>query len=159
MTDFKIPNIPDDEVSPLRPDFKWMSYMIWISIPLFAFTFLFFYIFSNFIISKLDLKDEKTYFWNSFLDKSAEKMDLTKFSYKIILPEYIDVYIIESPEINAFASIWWNVLFTTSLIEKLKYEEEFLFILWHEIEHIKNRDVIKSFSTKIPFYITLAFLW
>lgn len=159
MTNFQMPNIPDDKVSPLKPDLKWMWISVWILIAITVFSYLFFNLFSYFIISKLDLESEKKYLWNSFIDEDTKKIDLKRIWYNIELPKYIDVYVTESKEINAYATIWWNIIFTTEILKEFKYEEEFLFVLWHEIEHIKNRDVIKWFSKQIPFYLTLSFLW
>ncbi len=159
MNNFKMPHIPDDKVSPLKPDLKWMWISVWILILLTIFSLWFFKLFSHFIISKLDIEDEKKYFWNSFIDKNTKKLDSLNISYKIDLPKYIDLYVIESDEVNAFATIWGNIVFTTSLLKDLKYEEEFMFILWHEMEHIKNRDIIDWFSSQIPFYLTITYLW
>jgi len=154
-----MPNIPDDEVSPLKPDLKWLGRMLSILVGLWLFCYIFFYSFSHLIISHLDLADEKKYFGNAFLDDTATKLDTSFLSYKLKIPKNIDLYLIQSDEVNAYATLWWNILFTSRLLENIQYQEEFLFILWHEIEHIKNRDVIQWFSTKIPFYITLTYLW
>jgi len=159
MSQFKMPYIPDDKVSPLKPDLKWMWKTLAILIWLTVFSYGFFSLFSHFIISNLDLESEKKYFWTSFFDDDIKKIELKSIWYNIELPKYIDIYVSESDEINAFATIWWNIIFTTWILKEFKYEEEFLFVLWHEITHIENRDVIKSFSTQIPFYITMAFLW
>ena len=159
MSEFKMPYIPDDKVSPLRPDLKWMWISLSILLALTIFSYIFFTLFSHFIISKLDLENEKKYFWNTFINNETKKLDISNMNYDITIPKYIDVYVTENDEVNAFATIWWNIIFTSWILKEFKYEEEFLFVLWHESEHIKNRDVIKSFSTQIPFYITLSFLW
>lgn len=159
MNNIELPNIPDDEISPLRPDIKWFSWMMGIIFWFAAFCFLFFYWFAYFIIGNLDLEKEKKYFWEFFLDWNYKPLNLSFIDYDIKIPENIDIHILKSDEINAFATLWWNILFTTALLEELDYEEEFLFILWHEIEHIKNRDVLRWISTQIPVYITLMFLW
>lgn len=159
MNNIELPNIPDDDVSPFKPDIKWFSWMIGIIIWLTWFCFLFFYWFSYFIIGNLDLAKEKKYFWEYFLKWDYKTFDLSFLNTEIEIPENIDIHIIKSDEVNAFATLWGNILFTTGLLEELTYEEEFLFILWHEIEHIKNRDVLRWISTQIPIYMTLMFLW
>lgn len=159
MSDFIMPNIPDDDVSPLSPDFKWLWIMIWIIIWVWVFSYIFFYWFAKIFISKMDLEDEKKYFSNFFIESTDNKYDFSNISYKINLPKNIDVYVKDSEEINAFASIWWNIIFTTELLKNIKYEEEFLFILWHELSHIENRDPIKNFATQLPFYVSMSFFW
>ncbi len=159
MNNIEFPNIPDDDISPLKPDIKWLSWMIGIAFWFTVFCFLFFYWFAYFIIGNLDLESEKKYFWDFFLDWDYKTFDFSLLDSEIKTPENIDIHILKSKEINAFATLWGNILFTTALLEELEYEEEFLFILWHEIEHIKNRDVLRWISTQIPIYMTLMFLW
>jgi predicted Zn-dependent protease len=59
---------------------------------------------------------------------------------------------------NAFATLWWNIILTTELLEELEYEEELLFIIWHEAEHIEKRHVLTWLLTNIPFKMTLVLL-
>lgn len=159
MSNIEWLNIPDDDISPFKPDIKWFFWMISIWSWFIIFCFIFFYWFSYFIIGNLSLENEKKYFWDLFLKWDYQILDTSFLDAKIELPKNIDVFIVEDSEINAFATLWGNILFTTSLIKELKYEEEFLFILWHEIAHIKNRDILRWISTQIPIYMTLMFLW
>lgn len=159
MSDFQMPNIPDDDVSPWMPDLKWAFQMILILMWIWIFSYLLFFWFSEFFIAKLSIEDEKKYFWEFFIESKDKKFDFTQISYNVKLPKNIDVYVKESTEINAFASLWGNIIFTTWLLKKLQYEEEFVFVLWHEIEHILSRDPIQAFSKQFPMYITLTFLW
>ncbi len=159
MTDFQMPNIPNDKISPLKPDLKWLWITLAILLALTIFIYIFFSLFSYYVISKIDLEKEKKYFWSSFINQDFKKLELEKIWYNGKIPDYIDIYVIKSDEINAFATIWWNIIFTTWILNQFEYQEEFLFVLWHEITHIENRDVIKSFSTQIPFYITMVYLW
>lgn len=154
-----MPDIPDDDIIPSRPDFKWgiqmISFLIWI----WCFTYFLFWSFSHFFIAKMSIEDERKYFWNFFIETEDKKFDLSNLSYSVNIPKWIEVYLKETSEVNAFASLWWNIIFTTGLLEKLQYEEEFIFILWHEIDHILSRDPLKWVTTQLPFYITLIFLW
>ena len=79
--------------------------------------------------------------------------------YEVEIPEYIDIYTVESDDINAFASLWGKVIFTTGILKSFQSKEEFLFVLWHEIDHIKQRDVLKWLSLQLPITMSLLFLW
>ena len=159
MNTFQMPDIPDDDVQPLRPDIKWAMTMLGLIFGILILTYVLFYGFSYFVISNLSIEQEKKYFWDTITLWKEVPFDFKKLHYDIKKPYYIDVVITESKEVNAFATIWWKVIFTSEILKRLENEEEFLFILWHEISHIKNRDPIKAYSFQIPFYITLMFLW
>ena len=88
MSDFIMPNIHDDDVSPLRPDFKWLWIMIWIIIWVWVFSYIFFYWFAKIFISKMNLEDEKKYFSNFFIESTDNKYDFSNISYK----KYLKIY-------------------------------------------------------------------
>lgn len=52
----------------------------------------------------------------------------------------VDIYIIRSSEINAYAFPGGKILVTTGMLKDLKNGEEFLGILAHEMGHIVHRD-------------------
>ncbi|MDD2515745.1 MAG: M48 family metalloprotease [Candidatus Gracilibacteria bacterium] len=155
-----IPNIPDDYVNPLKPDLNWFFKMIGIVIGLLIFAYLLSYLFANLVISNFSLETEKKYFGNFYKGNggSYQKFDKTILSYNIKIPDYIDIYIIDKNEINAFATIGGNILVTKELLKKIDYEEELIFIIGHEINHVMNRAPIRTLTTNIPFYLTLMFL-
>ncbi|MDD2745101.1 MAG: M48 family metalloprotease [Candidatus Gracilibacteria bacterium] len=158
MGTFQIPDIPDDDVQPMKPDLRWMTTMLAIILGICIFTFGLFYCFSYFVISNFSLDQEKKYFGEVDILGKETPFDFSKLSYQVTLPQNIEVLVVESKEINAFASIGGKVLFTTEILKNFKNEEEFLFILGHEIEHIKNRDPLKSYSFHMPIYLTFLVL-
>jgi hypothetical protein len=44
------------------------------------------------------------------------------------------------------------------LLERAKTKEEILFILGHELSHIKNRDTLRALTRSMPFTAMLQFL-
>lgn len=159
MSTFQMPDIPEDDVQPLRPDIKWTLTMLAIVFRVFIFTIGLFYGFSYLIISNFSLEQEKNFFWEEQILWKEQPFDFTQLSYKVEIPDNINVVVVKSDEINAFASIGWKVMFTTEILKNIKNEEEFLFILWHEISHILNRDPLKGYSFQMPLYATFLFLW
>lgn len=151
----------EDNISPLNPDFWWLWKMLLISIPLFIISYLFFYLFSYFIIWWISLEREKTLFSDiSILESDSTLININDYlTNKITDLDNINIYLEDSEEINAYAFLWWKIIVTTWLLENIDYEEELIFIIWHEMEHVKNRDVLQSLLTDIPFYLTLQFMW
>lgn len=148
----------EDNITPSNPDFSWLGKMLMITIPVFIISYFLFYIFAYFVVWAISLEKEKELF--SDITSNETKIDINKFlTNKIENLENIDIYFQDSEEINAYAMIWANIIITKWLLENIKNEEELIFIIWHEMEHIKNRDVLKSLLTDIPFYITLQFIW
>lgn len=158
MNIFKMPDFPDDDINPSKIDFKRMIKILLIIISIIIFSYILIYLFSILIISNLSIENEKKYFWNLFKDYNIEKIDLSKIEPNLKLENWIETYLNDSKEVNAYALIWWNIVFTKWLFENIKTKEEFLFILWHEIWHIKSRDPIKALSRELPFYIIMSFL-
>ena len=149
--------IDKNEATPTNPDLSWGWKMLLIFIWVIAFAYLVFLWFSRIILANIDLETEKKWFW----DKSyGEKFDYKKYitDYKIDEFNKINFYIEDSPKVNAFTVIWWNILVTTWLLEDLENQEELVFILAHEMGHIVNRDVMKKLTTEIPMKLTLSFL-
>lgn len=151
--------IEDDNVSPSKPDLWWLFKMLAIVISFVIFWYLIFYIFTYFIIWNITLEKEKEYFWNFWITSELKIFDFSKLINKIPDIDNYKIYVKNSSEVNAYAVIWWNIILTTGLLENLDYEEELIFILWHEIKHIENRDVLKAYLTNIPLLITLNYLW
>lgn len=147
-----------DNVLPWKPDLWWLFYMLLIIIPFLITCYLLFYWFAYIVVWNISLDTEKDLFWDIWLENNLTKFDLNILDNKIDnLFEY-DVYLKDSSEINAYALLGWNIIITKGLLENIDYEEELIFILWHESEHIKNRDVLKSLLSDIPFSLSLHFL-
>lgn len=150
----------DDTIKPWNPDFWWLFKMLIIIIPFIIISYLLFYLFAYFIIWNITIQKERELF-GDINNKNTIFYINNKLKNKIPnnTLDKINIYLEDNEEINAYAVIWWNIIITTSLLDNIKYEEEIIFIIWHEIQHIKNRDVLKNLLTDIPFYLTLQFMW
>jgi len=150
--------IEKNEASPSNPDFVWGVKMLFILIIFLLFSYIILLLFSKIIVSNISLDTEKKWFWDKFVNQT--KFDYNKYSnYKIKEFKNYNFYISDSPEINAYALLWWNIEITSGFLENIENQEELIFVMAHEIWHIKNRDILKSLSTKIPMQLTLTFLW
>jgi len=64
--------------------------------------------------------------------------------------------ILETDMVNAFAGPWGHVYVTEGLLEFADSEEEVATVVGHEIGHVVNRDIIKSFKKNILFGIGVS---
>lgn len=89
-----------------------------------------------------------------------ETLDLTTLKISELSDALRDytIYIQESTESNAFATIGGNIIVTSSLLDEIENEEELVFILGHELAHIEHRDVIRSMAQSMPIILTLQSL-
>lgn len=157
MKDFIPPNFEEDKVSPKNIDYNRLLKMLSYLIAFIFCVYLFFYSILYFFIWWFSIEDEKRVFWNMFIEKSYKKLDLNNLSKKIEIDH--NVYISDSKEINAYATLWWNIIFTKAIMDSFVNEEEFIFVLWHEITHIENRDIMQYYSKQMPFYTSMLLLW
>lgn len=74
------------------------------------------------------------------------------------LPEdmKITVHYMDSPTMNAFATIGGNVFMFRGLLEKLPNENALVTLLGHEIAHVKYRHPIRSFGGGIAVAIAMT---
>lgn len=74
------------------------------------------------------------------------------------LPEEmkIKVHYMDSPTMNAFATLGGNVFMFRGLLEKLPNENTLVTLLGHEIAHVKYRHPIKSFGGGIAVAIAMT---
>ena len=151
--------IDDDKIIPTKPDFHWLWKMVVILIWFIFISYISFFVFAKLVVWKISLETEKEIFWWLYIDKDIESFDKSILKNEFKNSSNYDIYIKNSDEINAYATLGWNILLTKWLLNDLEYEEEIIFIIWHEMEHIKNRDVLQWALTNIPFSITLIFLW
>jgi len=121
------------------------------------------YLFSKFIITKIDIETEKQLFANND-NFEWEKIDISKYiDYQI--PEFkkYDIYLTNSEEVNAYAWLGAKIYLTKGLLENLDNQEELAFIIAHEIWHIKHRDVLthlaNTLSIKLSLYFMAMYLW
>lgn len=70
----------------------------------------------------------------------------------------INVYLVDSKEINAFAYTGRNLAVYTSLINECDNENELLAVLGHEIGHIEKKHVVRSIKTNIGISIVFSAL-
>lgn len=160
MTKIELPIEKEDNdiVSPLKPDFKWLWKMIFTIIIIIITLYLSVLIFSKFFIEKISIEKEKEVFGSWLLKWDEEVFDKKVLWENLWELENYKIYISNDNIPNAYASLWANIFVTKWLLEKIKTKEELLFILWHELAHIKNRDVIRWFSKTMPFIMFLDFL-
>ncbi|MCD5380614.1 M48 family metallopeptidase [Candidatus Gracilibacteria bacterium] len=148
------------DAQPHKPDIKWAGTMLGIGVGFFAFSFLVFHLFANFIVANISLEKERQIFGKIFADEiGTQKLsDYYTFSKKIPEFEKYNIFVSEDEQINAFAFPGGNILITTALIDSAEYEEEIFFVLAHEIGHVQLRHNLKALARNLPFKITLFFL-
>lgn len=148
----------EDKVHPLRPDIKWLWLMVFTVLCIVGIVYAISFGVGKIIIANLSIEKEQELFWQILVEPWMELFDTGTLTHSFSWFTNIDIYVKDSPEINAYAALWANIFLTTGLLEHIKYEEELLFILWHEYGHIKNRDVLHSLSQEIPVIMTLQAL-
>lgn len=147
-----------DEVSPKKPDFKWFWKMIWIIIAITAISYFSVWLFSKVFIENISIEREKEIFGKVFIWKEQKLFDKKILWDNLWEIDSYDIYILKTDVPNAYASIWANITVTTGLLERAKTKEEILFILGHELSHIKNRDTLRALTRSMPFTAMLQFL-
>ena len=60
------------------------------------------------------------------------------------VPDHVQVYILKSPVVNAFATRQGYIFVSLGLLARLKTEAELAFILCHEYIHVKHQHAIQS---------------
>lgn len=151
-----------DKISPLKPDFKWFFKMIFTIFLSIIVIYIWVLWFSRYIIANISIEKEKEIFWEFFLNIFLE-WEKQVFDKKILWEnlwelENFTIYVSNEEIPNAFAIPWAHIIITKWLLKEAKTKEEVLFILAHEMYHIKNRDVIKNMSETLPFTMILWFL-
>ena len=102
-----IPEVPDDRVQPKKPDIKWLGKVILLLSGFAVFTYLFLLVFSFLITLEITINEEKEIFpYTDYLYFDHYNPVWEAISdYDIKIPQNIEVYLIESPEINAYARL------------------------------------------------------
>jgi hypothetical protein len=158
--DIIIPEIPDDDIHPKKPDFRWLWKVILLISWFWIFTYIFLIFFSFLITLEITLEEEKEIFPYYEASQTAHYIPNWEVisDYPIEIPKNIEVYLIESPEINAYARIWWYVIFTTGIMDNFSNQEEFLYVLWHEITHVQERHAIRSLAFSSPLKLMMSYI-
>lgn len=149
----------NDKISPWKPDFKWLWKMILVSFSLVLILYVSIIIFSKFIIQNISIEEEKKFFWELTKDENAILFDKSWLWEDLWELNNYEIYISEEKSPNAFATIWANIYITEWLLKEAKTKEEILFILAHEMTHVKNRDVLTWFTKTMPFTALLNYFW
>ena len=89
----------------------------------------------------------------TYLQQLADKISIAQE-----LPDEIKIKIhyMDSPTMNAFATLGGNVFMFRGLLEKLPNENTLVTLLGHEIAHVKYRHPIKSFGGGIAVAIAMT---
>lgn len=134
--------------------FLWYAYFFAAGIvSLFVMFYFLWYILTFFV----SIEDERKLFdaesiWLTIDEESSKKLNE-------LYPEtWYELYVVDMEESNAFAWPGGRLYFTNTLLDEIEYENEFLFILWHEISHIENRDVFIGLVSKMPLAIIVAII-
>lgn len=153
MKEIELP-IEVHEASPLKPDFKRLGKMLLLLIWFIVWSYILLIILSWFLVKSISIEEEKKLF--TWFFETHEKFEFEKLSHKFEIP--YEVYISDDSQANAYALPGAIIYVTQGLLEEIKYEEELIFIIWHEIAHIENRDVLKKVSKELPFRFVLTSL-
>ncbi len=144
-------NVSKESDSSLFLRYAWFLFFIMASI------YALFFIFSFFVTQFISIEDEALFLWDTQVFSIDE--ELTE-SFRELYPDFpYTLWVADMTEKNAFATLWWNIYLTSWLIKSWASKNEIDFILWHEIGHIENRDVIRQIISTLPTYLFLMLLW
>ena len=97
---------------------------------------------------------------------SKEHPELTEYLQKLVnkigkaqnLPDDMPItaHYMDSPTVNAFATLGGNLFIFRGLLEKIEYENTLTTLLAHEVAHVKYRHPIKSMGRGITVGIAMA---
>ncbi len=156
MQKIKLP-IKNNESTPTNPDLKWGGKMLGIFLLFIIISYIIFLFFSKIILANLSLETEKKWFWEITLNN---KFDYTEYTdYKIEEFNNYNFNLEDNDKVNAYAFLGWNINITTWFLKNIENQEELVFVMAHEMWHIKNRDILKAYTTDIPLKLTLLTLW
>lgn len=148
--------IAEDEISPMKPDWNRLGKMLWIMVIIIISSYFILQLIVQFFIASLSIQEEKELF--SHFVEQEKIFDIEQLENKFS-SDY-DIYILdEDYEANAYALPWAVVYLTQALLDEIQYEEELIFILWHEFAHIQERHILKMYARDIPFRFVLASVW
>ena len=91
----------------------------------------------------------------TYLQELADKISIAQ---KLPPEMKITIHYMDSPTINAFATLGGNVFMFRGLLEKLPNENTLVTLLGHEIAHVKYRHPIRSFGGGISVAIAMTMI-
>ena len=133
---------------------KWAKYLIYL-LWLLALIYILFLQIANIVVASISLEKEKQIFSEMQVFDSINE-SLTKQVRNLVGDIPYNIYVINEKESNAFASLGANLYITTSFLDDIDTENELLFVIWHEMAHIENRDVLRKVATQIPFSVAFG---
>jgi Zn-dependent protease with chaperone function len=118
---------------------------------------------SDWFLSKITLKQEMS--WLKQLTpilklQEHHSKDLTSLMSKLKphVPFDINVEVICSSDINAFAYPGGKIFLTKALLENIKSENGLVFVIGHEVGHILNRDHLRGMGRQLIFSLGKSLL-
>ncbi len=88
---------------------------------------------------------------NKILVKITQHPDVPSLDYHLVVQE--------NNKINAFAVPGGKIILTTALVDSLKSDVSYAFVLGHELGHFKNRDHLKGIGRAIGIRICFALVF
>jgi len=70
----------------------------------------------------------------------------------------VQVYFVDSPTVNAIATLGGNIVIFQGLLDRLPSEDALAMVLGHEIAHVKNRDVLASLGGGVMVSLAASLL-
>ncbi len=132
---------------------KYLLYLLW----LLAVVYIISLQIANIVVAIVPLEREKQMFSKMQIFDSINE-SLTKQVRDLVWDVPYNIYVVNKEEPNAFASLGANLYITTGFLELVDTENELLFVIWHEMGHIENRDVLRKVVTQLPFFVALRLI-
>ncbi len=112
----------------------------------------------NLLVSSISPENEKRLMEFISVDANLSQSQspyLSSITQKLAIcadiPYDTKIYIMETPELNAFAMPGGIIYITRGMIKKLGSENELAFIIGHELGHFKNKDHLKMLGHRLVF--------
>lgn len=134
---------------------NWIWILVWLILCFFFFLLLLW----NIVVNMVSLENEKKLFLDykiNFTIDDEKTKDLKNFLWNDFKYE---IFVVKDSGENAYTLPGWTIIINDGLLSKIKYENSLLFIIWHEVWHIENRDVLKAIVWKYPFRIIFSLIW
>ncbi|MFN2395940.1 MAG: M48 family metallopeptidase [Bacteroidales bacterium] len=96
-----------------------------------------------------EVKDDKV---NDYLDEILDDL----FNSNNIDPYSIDIYLMQSNTVNAFALPGHSIIILTGLVDFTETPEELTGVIAHEIAHVESGHVMKKLSREIGISVLFA---
>lgn len=163
-------HLPEDHDRQVAQFMRWMLIGIFVLI-LFLGTLIWF---ADRILQQVPFATERNFvapyveFYHSQRDLTPEEEATERYlqelaeelAQRMNMPEEItvDVHLLDSSELNAFATLGGNIFVLRGLLEEMPDENSLAMVLAHELAHIKHRDPIVSVSRGLAFQVAYTFI-